>query len=210
MAIYNECLLNVPVFAHLEEAMLVEISKLIQAKHYAANEIIYHEGDLVESLGIIHKGSVKLAKVNEEGKERIISILLMGDYFGESSLLVSERTEYEISALEDTWVCTIELSDFRNLMSVHQDMTLSMLQSLIDQIAEKDRAVVNEALVPAHDRVYDTLLHYSDLKGKVVLPISKKDLANSLGITPETFSRSLSKLEREQRIKRVKQEIIII
>lgn len=210
MTTINPCLKHVPVFANLDEKMLIEISKIISAKDYKANDVIYHEGDLIESLGIIHRGSVKLTKSNEDGKERIISILLLGDYFGESSLLVSQKNEFEVVALEDTTIHHIKLDNFRKLMLTHQDMTLSMLQSLIDQIANRDRAVVNESLIPAYDRVYDALLHYSDFDGLVNLPISKKDLANSLGITPETFSRSLNILEKDHRIKRVKQDIIVM
>ncbi len=210
MSLINPCLKHVPIFENLEKTMLIKISKIISAKDYKANDVIYRENELVESLGIIHRGSVKLTKSNEDGKERIISILLLGDYFGESSLLVSQRNEFEVVALEDTTIHHIKLDDFRKLMLAHQDMTLSMLQSLIDQIANRDRAVVNESLVPAYDRVYDALLHYSDLNGLVNLPISKKDLANSLGITPETFSRTLNTLEKAQRIKREKADIFVI
>lgn len=210
METYNDCLLKVPVFETLDESILIEISKLIKEKHYQANEIIYREGDLIEDLGIIHKGSVKLVKTSIEGKQRIISLLLSGEYFGETSLLVSQKTEYEVVALETTSIHYIDLKAFRKIILTNEAMTLSILQSLIDQISKRDQAVVNESLIPAYDRVYDALLHYSDLKGLVDLPISKKDLANSLGITPETFSRSLNRLEKDQKISRTNSAIFIV
>lgn len=210
METYNKCLLKVPVFADLDVNMLAEISKYIEPIHYEANEIIYHEGELIDVLGIIHSGSVKLLTANEAGKHRIVRILLSGDYFGETSLLTSQKTEYDIQAIEDTCVHNIKLDSFRKLMKDDQNMTFSILQSLIDQISIRDEEVVKTSLIPAYKRVYDTLLHYSDNAGLVYLPISKQDLANSLGITAETFSRSLNKLEKEGKIKRDKNDIYII
>ena len=206
----NPCLLNVPVFAELDTEMLIEISDLIRPVFYEDNEVIYNQGDLIEDLSIVYKGSVKLLSSNEAGKQRIVKILLHGDYFGETSLLTSQKTEFKIVAIEDTWIHNLKLEAFRKLMLTNEKMTLSMLQSLIDQIADRDEEVAKSSLIPAYDRVYDALLHYSDFDGMVNLPISKQDLANSLGITPETFSRSLNKLEKDQRIIKHGQDIEII
>lgn len=210
METYNDCLLNVPVFVDLDRETLVAISALIEPKHYKANEVVYHDDELVDALGVLHVGSVKLSKTNIEGKERIVSVLLPGDYFGETSLLTSQNAQYDIVALEDTWICTIDVEKFRALMKTNQDMMLTMLQSMIDRVSDRENVVLEQSLIPANERVYDALSHYTDDKARVSLPISKKDLANSLGITPETFSRCLSKLEKDGKILRKGQEIFIV
>ena len=210
MESYNDCLLNVPVFAGLDRESLISISALIEPIQYASNEIVYHDGEFIDALGVLHIGSVKLSKTNVEGKERIVSVLLPGDYFGETSLLESQVAPYDIVALEDTWICTINVEKFRALMKTNQDMMLTMLQSMIDRVSDRENVVMEQSLIPANERVYDALAHFSNDKLKVDLPISKKDLANSLGITPETFSRCLSKLEKKGKIMRDGQEIYLI
>lgn len=210
METYHECLLNVPVFVGLERESLIAISALIEPKHYKANEVVVHDEDLIEALGVLHVGSVKLSKTNMEGKERIVSVLLPGDYFGETSLLTSQAAQYDIVALEDTFICTIDVEKFRALMKTNQEMMLTMLQSMIDRVSDRENVVLEQSLIPANERVYDALSHYTDKDSKVSLPISKKDLANSLGITPETFSRCLSKLEKDNKIRRKGNDIFIL
>lgn len=210
METYNDCLLSVPVFVGLDRESLIAISALIEPKHYESNEVVYHDGDLIDTLGVLHRGSVKLSKTNIDGKERIVTVLLPGDYFGETSLLESQNAQYDIVALEDTWICTIDVERFRSLMKTNQDMMLTMLQSMIDRVSDRENVVMEQSLIPADERVYDALAHYTNEKFKVNLPISKKDLANSLGITPETFSRCLSKLEKNRKIMRKGQEIYIL
>lgn len=210
METYNDCLLRVPVFSGLDRESLVAISALIEPRNYKTNETIYREEDLVDALGVIHRGSVKLSKTNSEGKERIVTALLPGDYFGETSLLNSEKSQYDIVALEDTWICTIKLDDFRKYMKTNQNLTLTMLQSMIDRVSHRENVVLEQSLIPANERVYEALSHYTNSESKVILPLSKKDLANSLGITPETFSRCLGKLEKEHKIIRKGQDIFIL
>ena len=210
METYNDCLLNVPVFVGLDRETLITISGLIEPKHYRMNETVHHEGDLVDALGVLHHGSVKLSKTNVEGKERIVTVLLPGDYFGETSLLESETSQYDIVALEETWICTINLEKFREYMKTNQELMLTMLQSMIDRVSDRENVVLEQSLIPANERVLDALTHYTDKDSLVSLPISKKDLANSLGITPETFSRCLGKLEKDKKIIRKGQDIFIL
>ena len=204
---YNRCLLQVPVFQALTEDRLIAISDLIEPRHYHADETIYDEADVIETLGVIHRGSIKLRKINEDGKERILSILYPGDYFGEASLLISKESQYDIVALEESAICTIELDAFRAIMKRDETMMLSMMDSLIQRIASRDDLVIAESLVPAKERVLKALAHYATPEGFVQLPLSKKDLASSLGITPETMSRAINTLVREGILEKKENEL---
>ena len=206
---YNSCLLQVHVFKELSDDRLSTISELLKPRHYHIDETIYHEGDVIEMLGIIHHGSVKLRKINEDGRERILSILYPGDYFGESSLLTSKTSQYDIVALEDSTVCTIELNPFRSILKQDETMMVSMMESLIQRIASRDNLVMAESLVPAKDRVYKSLQHYANDEGRIFLPLSKKDLAGSLGITPETMSRAIKSLVDDEKIEKNNNELYL-
>lgn len=207
---YNRCLLKVEVFKDLSESRLKAISDLIEPKHYHVDEAIYLEGDVIKTLGVIHRGSIKLRKLNEDGKERILSILYPGDYFGESSLLRSKESQYDIVALEESAICTIDLNAFRVLMTRDETMMLSMMDSLIQRIASRDDLVIAESLVPAKDRVLKALKHYANQEGSIRLPLSKKDLASLLGITPETMSRAINALIREGKIEKRNRELYLV
>lgn len=200
MSNYNQCLLKVPMFQSLPEADLLAITKLIEPRSYEAMETIIQENDAITRLGVIHKGSVKVCTYNEAGKEHILAVLLPGDYFGEHALIKDENAQYEIVALEKTWICTLDIAQLRLLMRDKQTMTFSMMQSLIDRIAQTQMQSTQQSLMNAEKRLFHSLLHYAQEDGNVMLPLSKKDLARSLDMSPETFSRRLKDLEKKGKL----------
>jgi CRP-like cAMP-binding protein len=53
---------------------------------YGENAVIFTQGDPADAIYYIHKGKVKLTVLSRQGKEAVVAILGVGDFFGEGCL----------------------------------------------------------------------------------------------------------------------------
>lgn len=192
---YHSCLLKVPLFSDLDQKDLQEISDIIEPHEYRKNETIIYDGEAISSLYVIHQGQVKITKTSLEGVEAVSGLLKSGDYFGEKSLLEKVISDYEVVALEKCHICVIDQNQFQKILSTNLALSLNIIESLLEKIDRLENHYTSQELKPAHERVFNALIDRSS-HNRVELKLSKKDLAASLGMSPETFSRSLKKLEQ--------------
>lgn len=204
------CIQLVPIFNHLEEKYLAQIMELSQTKHYKKNETIYAAGELADNLFIVHKGKVKLYAIDESGKEHIFNILNSGDYIGETSLFLSSDHINYAEAIEDTTICTIYKEDLMELLEDHPVIAIKILEEFSKRLTDSQTQATRVIAKSTDSRLALYLIENCDEKDLVNLNISRKDLANYLGMTPETVSRRFKQFEDEGLIKQVSSKTIKI
>ena len=77
---------RVPIFGALNEDCLQRVASIMVEKSYSRKSIVFHEGDHGDTLYIIKGGRVKIAKVAIDGREKTLTILQPGDFFGEMAI----------------------------------------------------------------------------------------------------------------------------
>lgn len=211
------CVGKVPIFSSLDERDARDIAALIEHKHYQKGDIIINEGDKVNSITIINKGSVKAFKYTPDGREQILYILTEGDFFGERSLLNSETSDFYIEALDEVGVCVITKERFHSLLYSHPDIAINIIDELGKRIATMENAFQSMSVRNLDSRIAALLVDFANRYGimtkdgiKVILPISREGMANQLGIARETMSRKLSQLEKKGIILSENNKTIII
>jgi CRP/FNR family transcriptional regulator len=207
---HDLCIKRVPVFAPLEINVLEEIVPYVMRRNYARGSLIVHEGDLLTSLYIINKGSVKAFKTSLQGKEQILYVFAEGDFFGESYLFNNEESGYSIEALEEVQICTLEKSHFQNFLLANPEVALKIIEELGRRINLLEINIQSMGVRSVDTRVAALLLEYlekfsfDDATGPIIqLPLSREGMANSLGIARETLSRKLTALEQQGYIQSV-------
>jgi CRP/FNR family transcriptional regulator len=211
------CTRRVPIFSELSGEELLKIASLVVRKKYSKGEIIAMEGESASSLIIINKGRIKTYRYTPEGKEQILYIFSEGDFFGEMGLLSPRQFAYNAEALEDTHVCLIRKEDFQNLIKTHPEISLKIMEELGSRLEKMESMVQNMGSSDVESRVSAVLLEFSekygrnDPKGRMVeLPLSREGIANYIGVTRETVSRKLSRLQDEGVIELVGNKRVII
>jgi CRP/FNR family cyclic AMP-dependent transcriptional regulator len=53
---------------------------------YRENQVVYRQGDPADSVFYVQKGKVKVTVISEQGKEAVIAVLGMGNFFGEGCM----------------------------------------------------------------------------------------------------------------------------
>jgi CRP-like cAMP-binding protein len=196
--IESSCLHRVPVFEHLMEDEMIELSSLIQYRHFKKGEFIFQDGEKSNYLFVVNEGIVKLSKLSDHGKEQIIRFLFPGDFFGQFALL-QETTHYaNAEVLDASVVCTIHKSDFHKLLEKNSKMAYRFLLAVSERLHQADEWLGNISLLETGKRLAKMLVLFYEknhAKPSFQLPVQKKELAAWLGTTPETLSRKLAHFE---------------
>jgi len=211
------CTKKVPIFSTLGEEELGKVSDLIVRKHYSKGELILIEGATFDSLIILNAGKAKAFRDTADGREQILYIFSAGDFFGEKNLLGKQTATYNVEALEETHVCMIRKSDFRNLLRTHPDIGLKVMEELSGRMDRLESSIENMGTRSVEARVSAVLLEFSSKYGKphekgviIELPLSREGIANYIGLARETVSRKMNYLQDEGIIEMVGNKKVIV
>ncbi len=165
------------------------------------------------------KGKIKVFKLSFEGKEQILHIYGPGHTFGEVPVFEGKSFPASSMALEASTVLFLPRDSFVDLLTASPALAMNMLADLSRRLRAFTVQIENLSLkeVPARLAAYIITLaqeaapeedpdHYPD---KVTLPISKAQLANLIGTTPETVSRIFKKMADADLIKVQTKDILI-
>ncbi len=212
------CVRKVPIFSFLSDEELLAIKTLTGHREYKNGEALCHEGEKSETLFIINDGKVKLSKITKDGKEQIIHILSSGDFFGELSLFNEGETHnFSAFAISKVKICTLTKEDMHKIILKNPEISLKILTEVTKKLAQTENLAQTLATNDAEIRIAHMLLEFSKDYGakkedgiEIKLPINREEMANYTGLTRETISRKLSKLEELEVIKMVGNKIIFI
>ncbi len=146
---------------------------------------------------MVEKGRIKVFKLSVEGKEQILHIYGPGHTFGEVPVFAGKNFPASAMALEKSTVIFLPRSKFVNLITQAPGLSMNLLADLSRRLREFTIQIENLSLkeVPARLAAYIlTLSKEQENEKQVTLPISKAQLSNLIGTTPETVSRVLKKM----------------
>ncbi|PAV28744.1 Crp/Fnr family transcriptional regulator [Virgibacillus profundi] len=191
------CVSKVPFFNHLDTEEMVKIANMSRHKDFKKGEIIFHDGDPLEYLYIVHQGRVKNYQLFESGKEQLLRILEPGEFTGELALFTEKLLDSYAEALVKTNICMIHREDMQNLMQTHPTIAVKILEEFTNRLDQTEKLVGQLSSKDVETRIASYLMELVENNNSVeiVLPMSKKDLASYLGTTQETVSRRLSSFQ---------------
>ena len=166
------------------------------------NTTIFREGDTAQHLYEITVGAVKLYKLLSDGRRQIIAFLFPGDFFG---LSYNGTYAYTAEAMLPVMVCRFPKrqldSLFQEIPSLEKKLLGATAQELAaahDQMLLLGRKTAREKVASFLVMLWDRLCGDSRERHQVInLPMSRSDIADFLGLTIETVSRTLTGFRRE-------------
>jgi len=161
---------------------------------FGAGAEIYGEGEPVEYVYEVVQGTVRTIKVLSDGRRKIGGFYFAGDIFG-----LEEGRDHTLSAeaITDSSVRVIKRRALIKMAGYDRELAQQLLAVTSREIAR----VHNHALMlieTAQERVSSFLLEMAErisVGDLIVLPMSRQDIADYLGVTIETVSRTFTILE---------------
>ncbi|MBM4331810.1 MAG: Crp/Fnr family transcriptional regulator [Deltaproteobacteria bacterium] len=205
---------RLPLFQGLAPKQMEDLAMILVDQVFKRGQSIFSEEDEGEGLYIIISGRVKIFKLSPDGKEQILHIFGPGEPFGEVAVFTGRRFPANAEALEETRAFFFPRTEFVNLIRKDPSLALNMLAELSSRLRKFTTLVENLALKEIPGRLAAYILVLSERKkggaGLIDLDISKNQLASLLGTIPETLSRILARMEKEQLIKSERKRITIL
>lgn len=188
---------SIPLFAGLNTPELKLLAEAQLVRRHGKNVVVLNEGDHSDALYIIVKGQVKVSKINEEGKEVVLSVLSEGDHFGEMSLIDEQPRSASIITKTPCEFTVIRKPDFERVLSANPELALAVMRSLCQRLRSADRNIESLALMDVYGRIARLLLDSAVQQGdKLVVEgkLTHKDIAQMVGSSREMVSRILKDL----------------
>jgi CRP-like cAMP-binding protein len=194
---------NIDLFKDLREEQIAKLAKMTQLSDYEKGQHIFYEGDQADGFFVVHSGRVKIFKLSGEGKEQILHVMEPGDPFGEVPMFTGDRYPADAEAVEPSKLLFFSRKSFTNLISREPSLAMGMMATLSRRLLHLTTVIENLSLKEVPERLasYLLYLHERDKGTDLDLRISKGHLANILGTSPETLSRTLGKLSSRGVIK---------
>jgi CRP-like cAMP-binding protein len=203
-----ETLRKTPMFSNLPPEDLDRIAGISSVRHFARRAPVFREGDRADGFFIVVSGSVKLYKLSEDGKEQVLHILEAGQSFAEATIFEAGVYLAAAEALRDSDLLFLPKRPFIELLEKNPKMALRVLGSLSKWLKRMTDLVENLALRDVEARLVFFVSEEMKRLGLPLrngavyeIPVGKNVLASRLGTVPETFSRTLKKLQEEGKIR---------
>lgn len=159
----------------------------------AEGSVLFLQGDVEGRFFILVAGAVKLYKLAPDGREIVIRLVRPGEMFAEAILF--ERRDYPVSALAtaDSILFAIPRRGFLDLLGDRR-----FREEFIGSLMRKLRFLADRILqLSAYDVEERFFRFVAERWGRlpaIETDLSKKELAQGIGTTPETLSRLLARL----------------
>jgi CRP-like cAMP-binding protein len=161
---------------------------------FPRNAEIYGENEPAEYLYKVISGTVRTYKVLADGRRQIGAFYLPGDIFG---LETGDEHAFSAEAVCDCKVLVLKRSALV-ARAAHDNDIARQLWSLTARELKRAQNHLLLLIQTAHERVAGFLLEMAERASTgnaVELPMSRQDIADYLGLTIETVSRTLTSLE---------------
>jgi CRP/FNR family transcriptional regulator len=189
------------VCAPVPDAELPYFSSLSVRLRVEPRRYLFDEGDPADYVFSISSGTVCLSKALADGRRQITGLLFEGDFIG---LAYGKTCAYTAEALTPVEVCRFPRERFERYMIEHPQVERRLLQIASTELAAAQDQMLLLGRKTATERVASFLVRLSDratARGRagnpVILPMSRAEIGDYLGLTLETVSRTLTQLRNK-------------
>lgn len=177
---------------------LDRLAGLVTPQQLMAGETLIEEGDEATHLFTVTSGSMKIYKLLPDGRRQITGFLFRGDFLG---LAFRDTYTYSAEALTDAVVCRFPRRQFTGFVTERPALEHQLLTIASNELAAAQDQMLLLGRKTARERVASFLLGLVRRQeqlghdGKAVrLTMTRSDIADYLGLTIETVSRTFTSL----------------
>ena len=167
-------------------------------QHVTAGDVIFDEGEAADSVVTITSGTAKVFKLLPDGRRQITGFLFPGDFAG---LALEGTYVYSAEAVTEVNLCRFPRRQLKSLLDRFPKMEQRVLRMTVNELTTAQDQMVLLGRKTASEKIASFLLMLCDRTGQeeseeVAVPMTRTDIADYLGLTTETVSRTFTQLRK--------------
>ncbi len=183
---------DIPMFSNLSKIFHKELRNNMYIKRYTKNSIIFYEGDESDYLYILLEGKVRLYKTSPKGSEIQIKRMEAPNTIGEYACFEKKPFPASCEFISDGVMGLLHFDYVYKYLS-DQEFSLGLIKSLTSKVMLLSSLVHKETILSSEAKVADLMLENMLIFNR----LKNNEIASILNLTPETFSRILTKFKKE-------------
>lgn len=179
-------------------ARLVNAAVVVEA---SSGTTFIEEGEPANNFFNITRGTAKLFKLLPDGRRQITGFAGVGHFLG---LAVSDTYAFSAEAIDDVRFCRFSRPKLRVLLDDYPLLEKRLLEVASNELVAAQEQMLLLGRKTARERLASFLMMQSRQgspcgapRARFSLPMTRGDIADYLGLTIETVSRTLTKLRSE-------------
>jgi CRP-like cAMP-binding protein len=196
---------DVPLFKELSQEELTRIINIAQARFYKNKMYVFMQDDPLDRVFFIHSGRVKIYKTDFSGKEQIISILEPGEMFPHSGFFRRGKFPAHAEVMENANLIVVPIDKFEEILISYPELCIKLFNVLGEKIVDLQQSLEAQILHNTYEQIILLLIRLCKSNGeriddryKLTTQFTNRELANMIGTSRETVSRTINQLKKKE------------
>jgi len=153
-----------------------------QRHRYGAGEVVFHEGDLADTLHFMAEGRVAARRTTAAGESATFAVIGPGEAFGEMAMLTTGgRRTSTVVALEQAVTLSLRFVEFDRLRHTHPGVERLLVDVLAERVVRRLAALCDQ-------------YHVDGVHVATRIPLTQNEIADLGGTSRSTTNRVLQSL----------------
>jgi CRP/FNR family transcriptional regulator len=195
---------HLSICSAIEERDLARLAELAQSESYEAGRSFIQEDDPATAFFNVTSGTVRLFKLLPDGRRQITGFAGPGDFLG---LAVSPRYAASAEAVDRVEACRFARPKLQRMLHDFPALEERLLAVAVSELAAAQEQMLLLGRKTARERLASFLVAAATdrrpcapPRTRLHLPMTRGDIADYLGLTIETVSRTFTRLKTERLI----------
>lgn len=191
------------VCARCDDSELITLEGIKVYRSFAAGDPILRRGDPLTYVASVVHGVATLNKTMEDGRTQMVGMLFPSDFIGRPG---RAEIDFDVAAVTDVTLCCFQRKPFESLIATTPHIAQRLLEMSLDELDAARDWMVLLGRKTAREKIATFIemlvrRQYSDgstgANGALILPLTRDEIADYIGLTLETVSRQLNAMKKE-------------
>jgi len=205
--VVTELFSRVPLFEGVSVEDRNSLARAATLRTYRRGETIVQQGQPGDAFYVLVRGRVAVAIVAPDGREVVLNTLGEGDHFGEMALLDDAPRSASVIAQEKSDLAILSRAVFLDLLRSNFVLTRALLAAFSARLRRANATIEGLASLDVKSRLARYFRELASTRGRkagggwsVVVRPSQREIADTIGSSRETVSRTMTQMAAEQLI----------